>query len=127
MSAMNPRVLHETSYGFDAPGNVYELQRTCEVVSPLQLSPDVSGTSHVRKVRVTVHHNSSYPGQSRYYAEVWDGNRWNEVARIASEDPRLETMLISGWVPHRELPAKRQGADAMADVLLVMAQAVLGP
>jgi hypothetical protein len=55
-----------------------------------------------RQVRISVHLDSSYSSQSRGTAEVWDGNRWNEVA----------SLLGSNWAAS----GTGQSADTRIDV-----------
>lgn len=111
-------VLHETGYGFDRPDQRYELQRTYFI-------PTTEDSSAAHKVRVTVHCDSSYPGQSRYRAELWTGEQWNEIARLAGEDPRAVDSMASGYLPRERRDEVRASAEAMAEVLISMAEAVL--
>lgn len=116
---MPPTILHETSWGFGKAQQVNELVRTYNWRTPTPPYP-----STLRKIRVTVH-TDSHTEQSRYLAEVWTGSRWNEVVRVPGEDTLVAKLILSPYKPAETEPDKREGAEAMAEVLLARAQQVL--
>jgi N-acetylmuramoyl-L-alanine amidase CwlA len=86
-------------------------------------SYDVQGTYWVPGgvVRVTVHHDSSYPFQSRYYVERTTVNGWDEIARIYGDSERGKAMASSYGKPEGRFAS----AVAMTNELLDAAMRVL--
>ena len=81
---------------------------------------DVCTGRRSRKVRTTVQTDVYHPFQSTYLAEVWDGDRWNEVVRILGTDPdvRPPASIAKDW-------EKIEFVDRMTDELVRRAEAVL--
>ena len=104
----DPRILHETTYGIDAPGQRYGLIRTYQVGG--------------RSLRVTVEVDG-YRHQSVYRADVWH-DEWREVVRIAGQDPMTAT-LASGHVPAEQSHKKSASLERMAGELLDRARQVV--
>lgn len=103
-------LLHSTGNDTDLSTNVYHRTSTWKLGDA--------------KVRTVVHVDSSYRSQSVYKVELWNGEKWNEVAHVAGTDPQLGT-VTSGYLPAARSVEKVMYLEQVEQLLLEQATAVL--
>jgi hypothetical protein len=107
-------LLHQTRTGLDSPGGNFTMIRTVRT----ETYDAFGNTRSSHTLRLTARVDVSYPVQSVYRADRWDGARWQEVASIEGAD--------TDWAPPRGRRIdKREFAEDLCVELQRRAVAVL--
>lgn len=111
IGAATYQVLNE-DYSFDRQS--YALAR--------RISIDIPGAEKPRVMRLIVNLDGAYAGQSRIRAELFDGDKFNDIVAISGTSENIQP-LIASYVSKED--DKRESLEKVADIVLEQAVDIL--